>query len=100
MPCFTVRRMDVEFKHENFDLLADAIRQLGYDPVRNDREMHFDYMGTRVSIANGKVYCDASKIGIVNQLNRAYSMAAVGKLKTKYGWSIKQTAHNKMVLRR
>jgi hypothetical protein len=98
MPCFTTSRMSVDFKAEHFDLLEEAVKELGYGARRNSNSLTFYTSNGTVTIRDGKINLDDRDRKIIDPLKRAYSKEVLRRASSRYGWALKKTAENTFVV--
>ncbi len=100
MPCHQIRTLSVEFQMKNQYLLREAIAELGW-MVRE--------MGNKVSLRGGGIILDLDKQEAqvqdgwqdsLNELKRAYSSAALGKVAKLNLWQRKSKTGNVGILRK
>jgi hypothetical protein len=90
MPCYTVQKSKVEFlaKSTDTNLLADALRGLGFSVTQTPEGLYFEKAGLSGSYASdsGRLQLDESWGG--NELKRAYSTQVVESQARKFGWRL------------
>ena len=101
MPCWEVNLMTVEFKARHWPLLEKALQSLKmgfcYDEVRGVVQVG---RSIRIDLNKQQVTADAREFYRVNELKRAYSLAAVNAAAKKNRWAVRKQAQNKLQLRR
>lgn len=90
MPCYTVQKSKVAFlaKSTDTNLLADALRGLGFSVTQTPEGLYFEKAGRSGSYASdsGHLQLDESWDG--NELKRAYSSQVVESQARKFGWRL------------
>lgn len=101
MPCYTVKRMSIEFQQQNHELLRKAIEELGWVITGSSvNTVDFYVNGSYVSIGGGKIRLDQGMEHVIDTLKREYTKQAVKKATSRYGWASKQTAENQFTVTR
>lgn len=90
MPCYTVQKSKVEFlaKSTDMNLLANALRGLGFSVTQTPEGLSFEKAGFSGSYASnsGCLQLDESWDG--NEVKRAYSTQVVESQARKFGWRL------------
>jgi len=97
IPCFTVNRISVEFKAEHFDMLDDAVRDLGFVPERGSDSVSFFANYGRVTVRDGKVTADQRDKHLINKLRQSYSKQIIKTASRRYGWALKEVKPNQFI---
>ncbi len=100
MPCFSVQRISIEFRAEHFDMLDDAVRDLGFVPERGSDSVSFFANYGRVTVRDGKVTVDRRDKHLIDKLRQSYSKQAIKKGNDRYRWALKQTKPNEFIATR
>ncbi len=100
IPCFTVNRISVEFKAEHFDMLDDAVRDLGFIPERGTNSVSFFANYGQVTVREGKITIDPRDKHLIDKLKQSYSKQAIKKAASRYGWALKEVKPNQFVASR
>ena len=100
MPCFSVNRIGLAFKAENFDLLEAAIRDLGFAPNRVGDSVTFYGAYGQVTIARGEIRLDPRERQLVDKLNHSYCKQVIYQKAKKRGLKVRQVAPNRFEVAR
>jgi hypothetical protein len=87
MPCDTIQTATVELGKVNEDLLAAAMKELGYK--------YYTYANGKVTVSGG--YVSGEELAKVKQM---YSKQVVMSQAKKFGWQVKQVAPMKWEVQR
>jgi len=98
MPCYTVRKLSVEFKAKHVDLLKEACKQLGWKVEEDGDLIRINYTRITINLKTNKA--EAYNQSEINKLKQAYSKKAIEKVAAKKKWLLKQGSNNKMQLKR
>jgi hypothetical protein len=98
MPCWTVRRISVEFKVGNRTLLESVLAGRCYYWRGNTIVLD---TGIELDLDSGMARFQPWRQAEVNQLKQAYSLAAIKQAsKTVKGWKLKVTGNKAKLARR
>lgn len=90
MPCYTVQKSKVEFlaKSTDTNLLADALRDLGFSVTQTSEGLYFEKAGISGSYASDSARLQLDESWDGNELKRAYSTQVVESQARKFGWRL------------
>ena len=106
MPCDSIIRNSINFEnakgHE--DILADALRELGYSAAQYDNGViRFFGHGHSGTYANGQFNTTENRYSRkfdVDQVKQAFGRNTVKAACRKFGWTMKETEPNKFKITR
>jgi hypothetical protein len=91
MPCWEVRTQTTDFTkavgHE--DLLADALRELGYNVQRTGNQISFSGRGTSGYYSGGRFNTQGNDFN-ADEAKQAFGGQVVKKAAKQFGWRVKQ----------
>jgi len=100
MPCYTSSRIALALKAENFDILEDALREMGYTPQRVGDSISFYGAYGPVTIRAGQIEVHPRETDLVNKINQGYSKQVIFRVAKKKKLKVRQTGHNQFVVSR
>lgn len=92
MPCDTIQLSQVEFlaKSTNVKLLAEALRELGFDVTELENGLRFQKYGISGTYtqSTGQFQTRGYESVDINEVKKKYSKAVVNSQARKFGWKI------------
>ena len=99
MPCWQIVEIAVEFKASNFNLLEEAIKELGWNYSRGKNQVTVHTSYGSFTIVNNQVRMNQDLTNTVNQLKKKYSELVVKSQFKKKGYSFrKETRRGKQLM--
>ncbi|MDE2106356.1 MAG: hypothetical protein KGL39_54575 [Patescibacteria group bacterium] len=104
MPCDQIITQSFAFEgaSKHLDLLAEALRECGYQVRQTGERIEFERGGVYGTFENGR-FSTNGQYGEnfdVDQVKRSFSAAAVRKVANKHGWQIVPGAANRLKIRK
>lgn len=96
MPCYTVRRVGFDIKAADAEVLADALRSVGWTRGAHGVDI---LEVARYIISQGEIRVSEGQADKVNRVRRKYAELVVEKTAKRYGWRVERQG-NKLLVRR
>lgn len=108
MPCWNVKFFEMKLEAANQDLLISALSALGYEPTKFVDGSITIRPGAgiygAITIKDGKLYGSETTTGrmeeVAGKIKGAYAAEAVKVAAKRFGFSVKQSADNKLTLKK
>jgi len=102
MPCDSVILNQVHLGLANKELLAAALKEMGATEISQSGrgEMAFNLAGRRYGVdQSGELIGQDRNIGATaDRIKQAYSSQVVKRAASRFGWTVKKTGANKLVV--
>lgn len=90
--------MSIEFKAQHFDILEDALKELGYRTVRGVDYVSFSTRNGTATVRDGRINIDERDRRMIDKIKQQYSREVIKKAASRYGWALKKNSENQFVV--